>query len=110
MTDRDPQTGAAVPIPDPRPPLSRRRVRAAFALAIAADGLEFVLLPLTLAGAASPVEDALDLIVGVLMIALLGWHPAFLPSFLAKLIPFVDLAPTWTVAAWLVTRRRRVSD
>ena len=108
MNDRHPEPHAAVPILDPRPPLSRRRVRLAFALAIVADGLQFVLLPLTLAGAASPVEDALDLIVGVLMIALLGWHPAFLPSFVVKLIPFVDLAPTWTLAAWLVTRRRRI--
>ena len=110
MSDQSPPPSTTVPTGDPRPPLSRRRVRGAFAIAIAADALQIVLLPLTLAGAASPIVDALDLIVGVLMIALLGWHAAFLPSFAAKLIPFVDLAPTWTVATWLVTRRRRLSD
>jgi hypothetical protein len=34
---------------------------------------------------------------------LLGWHWAFLPSFLSELIPIWDLVPTWTAAVWYVT-------
>ena len=41
----------------------------------------------------SPAEDLLDLGVGVALIRLLGWHWEFLPSFLAKLVPGVDLVP-----------------
>ena len=38
---------------------------------------------------------------------LVGWHFAFLPTFVAELVPGVDLIPTWTAAVWLVTRRRK---
>ena len=38
------------------------------------------------------------------MLALVGWHWAFLPTFLAELIPFFDLVPTWTAAVFLATR------
>jgi hypothetical protein len=37
-------------------------------------------------------------------IHLLGWHWAFLPSFVAKVVPDVDLVPTWTVAVLVATR------
>jgi hypothetical protein len=33
-----------------------------------------------------------------------GWHWAFLPTFLAELVPGLDLVPTWTAAAFFVTR------
>jgi hypothetical protein len=32
---------------------------------------------------------------------------AFLPSFLIKLIPLVEIAPTWTLAVFIATRRLR---
>ncbi len=76
----------------------RTRFQAAMILAILADALQLVLLPLFVAGAESPAEDILDLGIGAVLLSLLGWHWEFLPSFLGKLVPGVDLAPFWTLA------------
>ena len=85
----------------PAPP-SRYRSVVALAIAAAADLLQIFVLPLFLEGALSPVNAALDLVVGALMIRLLGWNWAFLPAFAAELLPVVDLVPTWTAAVLLV--------
>jgi len=80
--------------------------RAAWAVAIAADALQIVAFPLFAEGAISPADSVLDLIVAFVMIRLLAWHWAFLPTAAAKLIPAADLFPTWTAAVWFVTRRK----
>ncbi len=80
------------------------RVRAARGIAIAADFLQIVVFPVFLPGAASIVNDALDAAVALAMLALVGWHWAFLPTFLAELVPFFDLVPTWTAAVFFATR------
>jgi hypothetical protein len=85
-------------------PLSPARVRAARIVAVAADAVQIAVMPVFAEGFASPANDALDVAVGVTMTLLVGWHWAFLPSFLAKLVPFLDLVPTWTAAAFLATR------
>jgi hypothetical protein len=54
----------------------------------------------------SPADSALDLLVAFVMIRLLGWHWAFLPTAAAKLVPGADLFPTWTLAVWFVTRQK----
>ena len=74
------------------------RFRAAMILAVVADALQIVVFPVFVAGAVSPADDILDLGIGALMVHLLGWHWEFLPSFLAKLVPGVDLVPFWTMA------------
>jgi hypothetical protein len=81
--------------------------RTAMALAIAADALQLVLLPLFVEGALSPADDVLDLGVGAMMVHLLGWHWEFLPSFLAKLVPGIDLVPFWTIAVVNVWRKAK---
>jgi hypothetical protein len=55
-------------------------------------------------GALSPLDDLLDVVVAWMLIRLLGWHWAFLPSFVAKVVPGVDLVPTWTMAVLVATR------
>ncbi|HYW41053.1 MAG TPA: hypothetical protein VE957_23320 [Terriglobales bacterium] len=80
--------------------------RLAWAVAIAADTLQIVAFPLFAEGAISPADSILDLIVAFVMIRLLGWHWAFLPTAAAKLIPGADLIPTWTAAVWFVTRQK----
>lgn len=87
--------------------ISRRRVIAARVLAVVADAIQFGLIPLFVEGAASPLNGALDLVVGAAMVALVGWHWVFLPTFVVELLPLVDVAPTWTVAAFIATRQRR---
>src|ERR1700680_3244669 len=63
------------------------RFRAAMIIAIIADALQIILLPLFVEGAESPADDILALGVGAALVCLLGWHWEFLPSFLAKLVP-----------------------
>jgi hypothetical protein len=83
------------------------RFRTAMMLAIAADALQIVVFPLFVQGAMSPADDILDLGIGAAMIQLLGWHWEFLPSFLAKLVPGVDLVPFWTLAVANVYRKSK---
>jgi hypothetical protein len=82
-------------------------LRSAFALALLADALQIVIFPLFVGGAFSPAEDALDLCVASILVNLLGWHWEFLPSFLLKLVPGVDLVPFWTIAVVNVYRKSR---
>ena len=97
-----PQGPETTQAPDP----AETRVRAARILAVAADLLQIGILPVAFAGALSPVNDILDICVGAAMVWLLGWHIAFLPSFLAELLPLAALFPSWTAAVLFVTRRR----
>jgi hypothetical protein len=83
------------------------RFRAAMIMAIIADALQILLLPLFVEGAASPADDVLDLGVGAALVYLLGWHWEFLPSFLAKSVPGVDLVPFWTMAVANVYRKSK---
>jgi hypothetical protein len=76
-------------------------------LAIVADVLQIAILPLFVEGAASPADDLLDLCIGGVLTYLLGWHWEFLPSFLAKLVPGVDLVPLWTLSVANVYRKSR---
>jgi hypothetical protein len=83
------------------------RFRAALILAIIADALQIVVFPLFVEGVASPVDDLLDLGIGAVLVYLLGWNWEFLPSFLAKLVPGVDLVPFWTLAVANVYRKSK---
>lgn len=83
------------------------RLRAALALAIVADVLQMVVFPLVVEGAASPVDDLLDLAMAGVLSFLLGWHWEFAPSFLGKLVPGVDLVPLWTLSVASVYRREK---
>jgi hypothetical protein len=89
--------------------LTKTEHRMAWAVALAADTLQIAAFPFFAEGGLSPADSLLDLVVGFLMIRLLGWHWAFLPTLAAELIPGADLFPTWTAAVWFVTRQR-VSD
>jgi hypothetical protein len=84
--------------------LTPRRVFAARIIAMVADLTQIVVFPAFVEGILSPLNDAVDVAVAVAMSALLGWHWAFLPSFLSELIPFFDLVPTWSAAVLFVTR------
>ncbi|MFZ0419291.1 MAG: hypothetical protein WAM04_14425 [Candidatus Sulfotelmatobacter sp.] len=83
------------------------RFRYAMMLAIVADALQIVVFPFFVEGALSPADDILDFGVGAMMVHLLGWHWEFLPSFLAKLVPGVDLVPFWTMAVANVYRKSK---
>jgi len=90
----------------PRQPPTRRRLWLARGVAVSADALQLFLFPLFAEGLISPFDDALDLGVSLLLSGLIGWHWAFVPSILVKVIPFADEAPTWTLAVLFATRHR----
>jgi hypothetical protein len=83
------------------------RFRAAMLLAIVADALQIVVFPLFVEGGLSPADDLLDLGIGAMMVHLLGWHWEFVPSFVAKLVPGVDLVPLWSMAVANVWRKAK---
>jgi hypothetical protein len=76
-------------------------------LAIIADALQIVVFPSFIEGALSPADDILDFGIAAVLVQLLGWHWEFLPSFLAKLVPGVDLVPFWTMAVANVYRKSK---
>ena len=86
--------------------LKSPELRLAWAIAMAADAVQLAGLPFFVEGAVSPADSLLDLVVGYMLIRLLGWHWAFLPTIAVELIPGADLFPTWTAAVWYVTRER----
>lgn len=83
------------------------RIRLALVVALIADAVQLILFPLFVLGAESPADDAVDLGVGALLTYLLGWHWEFLPSFLGKLVPGIDLVPFWTLAVANVYRNTK---
>lgn len=83
--------------------LQKSRVVAARAVAGVVDLIQIVLFPFFLQGALSPANAVLDVVTGVFMTWLLGWHIAFLPSFISEETPLLNLAPSWTIAVWWAT-------
>ncbi len=86
------------------------RFFAALCLAAIADITQFVLLPFFGEGIASPLNDALDVLVALMMVTLLGFHWQFLPSFASELVPILNIAPAWTIAVVWVYRTERARD
>jgi hypothetical protein len=87
-------------------PIPIHRMRIAWIVAAVADLVQVGLFPIFVAGGASPFDAALDVLVAAILSWLLGFHWAFAPSLVAELVPGLDLAPTWVLAVWIVTRGR----
>ncbi len=85
------------------PVLTRPRIWTACAVALVADGLQLVLGPLGWAG----LDEAIDVLVMLILSATIGFHPLFLPTFVAEFIPMVDMLPTWTACTMVVIGLRR---
>jgi hypothetical protein len=79
----------------------------ALGVAVVADLIQVIMLPFTVGGGFMPWDDALDFIVAAVLTSLLGWHGVFLPTAAAKLVPFADLAPFWTLAVFIVAMRQK---
>lgn len=97
-----------VSAPVPRPPLSRTRIRAAWAIALAVDAIQ---IPADATGPVGWLLGAgLDVVTMVIMWTMLGFHWAFLPSFVTEAVPYLNLAPFWTLAVAIATRGRGGED
>jgi len=84
--------------------LTRPRIVMALAVAVIADGLQFLL---NAAGWFGP-DQIIDTAAALIVIRLLGFHWLLLPTFLVELFPVVDDVPTWTgcVIAVIALRKR----
>jgi hypothetical protein len=85
-----------------QPQLTRTRMLLAFAVAVVADGLQFIftLVPF--------VDQAVDVAAFGLTTWAIGFHLLLLPTFAVEFIPGVDMLPTWTacVIAVIALRKR----
>ncbi len=95
-----------------KPVLTKERIKLAYAIAIIADVPEFPITgaEMTILGApgGEAAASALDCIVMVAMTKLLGFHWAFVPSFLVEIVPGLDLLPTWVgCVAFVVWQRKK---
>jgi len=83
--------------------LTRSRIKAAYAVAIATDVLQFVLGPFGWAFA----DEILDVVALIATTKLIGFHPLLLPTFVLELVPLIDVLPTWTGCVALVVAMRK---
>jgi len=86
------------------PFLTPLRIWPAFAVAIAADGIQLLLGPLGW----TFFDEITDVVATIVLSLLLGFHALFLPTFLVEILPVVDMLPTWTgcVAVVVALRKR----
>ena len=87
----------------PPPVLTRQRVWTAYAVAITADILQFLLGPAGWTFA----DEILDVGAMVLTWRLIGFHPLLLPTFVLEVVPIADLLPVWTACVAIVVAIRR---
>jgi len=90
------------------PRLTPLRMVLAMAVAVAADGLQFLLGPLGWFF----IDPAIDCAATVLVSWIIGFHILLLPTFVVKLVPVLDELPTWTActAAVIALRKREQSN
>jgi len=88
--------------------LTPARIRAAWIIALATDAIQIGLFPFS--GLGWLIDIPLDLLTAVLLWGILGWHWALLPSFLFELLPIADMAPTWSLAIWVITARKKPQE
>jgi hypothetical protein len=89
---------------------SPRRIWLARIVAVLADTIQIAVFPVFVEGAMSPLDDVFDLVVAGILTCLVGWHIAFVPSFIVKLMPVADLAPTWTAAIFIATWKSKAQE
>jgi polyferredoxin len=85
------------------PPLTRVRIVLALAIAVFADGLQFLLGPFGWTFA----DQAIDVGTMVLTGWVIGFHWLLLPTFVMEFIPVLDELPTWTACTIAVMALRK---
>lgn len=73
-------------------------------VALVADAVQIGLFPLFVGGAAEGADLVLEVVTGLLLCWICGFHLAFLPTAIGEALPMVDLFPSWTLATLFVTR------
>ncbi len=76
--------------------ITRRQKSIALAIAGVADLLQLVFFPLFFEGALSPFDAALDAVVAVSLLLVLGWRWRTVAALGLELVPGIALFPSWT--------------
>ena len=86
--------------------LTIKRIIAAVAVALVADGLQIPFQAMPLA------PEIIDVIAMAITMWLLGFHLLLLPTFAVEFIPVVDMLPTWTgcVLGVIALRKRNQNN
>ena len=87
------------------PAVSKKRKAVALAVAVTADLVQLVLWPAFVGGAASPVDDALDAVVGLVLLLTLGFSGRLALALAMELVPGADLFPTWSAVVASIPSR-----
>jgi hypothetical protein len=88
------------------PKLTPQRIAFAFVVAAVTDAIQFFLGPIGWLG----VDEGLDVLAMILTSAALGFHMLLLPTFILKLLPIVEMLPTWTACAAAVVVLRKKAE
>jgi hypothetical protein len=83
------------------PKLTRTRIILALAVAVIADGLQFIFGPMPF------VDQAIDVVAFGLTAWAVGFHLLLLPTFVVEFIPGVDMLPTWIACTIAVIALRK---
>jgi hypothetical protein len=83
--------------------LTRARIRAAYAVAVAVDLVQFFTGPFGWVFS----DEILDVVALFVTSRLIGFHPLLLPTFLLEFLPITDMLPTWTGCVALVVALRK---
>lgn len=86
------------------PLLTRWRIVLALGIAVVADFLQVILVPLEFVF----IQQIIDVVAMILTSLVIGFHWLLLPTFAVEFIPGVDMLPTWTgcVGAVIALRKR----
>jgi len=82
------------------PNLTRVRVVLGLAVAVVADGLQFLLAWLPFA------DQVIDVVVMMLTSWIVGFHWLLLPTFVVEFVPLLEDLPTWTACVIAVIALR----
>jgi hypothetical protein len=93
----------------PKPAISRRRKAAALMVAAVVDVVQMPGFSLFGEGFLSPLEDALDVLTAVALLAICGFRWQFVVAFLVELLPVADLFPTWTALVMTLPTTREAA-
>ena len=85
------------------PVLTSRRIWTAYAIAVAADTLQWLFGPI---GFAFP-DEAIDAAAMAGITWAIGFHPLLLPAFVLEFLPIADLLPTWIGCVAIVVALRK---
>jgi hypothetical protein len=88
--------------------LTPTKRKAAWIIAIAVDAIQFPIEATGLLGWV--MGTGLDVVTMLVLWRLIGWHWVFLPSFLTEWVPYLNYAPTWTIAIAIALRNSHGED